>query len=95
MGFPLAFVSVFTIAFFGWFFATTRGYRRFLGVPVVLVALVILFMWAYDRLLGRGGGQGSQPRDRGSDRGAERRSRGRHAARRSRPLLRDQLRAPV
>ncbi len=48
IGFPLAFVSVFTIAFFGWFFATTRGYRRLLGVPVVLLALIILFMWAYN-----------------------------------------------
>ena len=48
IGFPLAFVSVFTIAFFGWFFVTTRGYRRLLGVPAVLLALVILFMWAYD-----------------------------------------------
>jgi diacylglycerol kinase family enzyme len=48
IGFPLAFVSVFTIAFFSWFFVTTRGYRRLLGVPAVLVALVILFMWAYD-----------------------------------------------
>jgi diacylglycerol kinase family enzyme len=48
IGFPLAFVSVFTIAFFSWFFVTTRGYRRLLGVPAVLLALVILFMWAYD-----------------------------------------------
>ncbi len=48
IGFPLAFVSVFTIAFFGWFFATTRGYRRLLGVPAVVLALVILFLWAYD-----------------------------------------------
>jgi diacylglycerol kinase family enzyme len=48
IGFPLAFVSVFTIAFCSWFFVTTRGYRRLLGVPVVLVALVILFRWAYD-----------------------------------------------
>ena len=48
VGFPLAFVSVFTIAFFSWFFVTTRGYRRLLGVPAVLLALVILFTWAYD-----------------------------------------------
>jgi diacylglycerol kinase family enzyme len=48
IGFPLAFVSVFTIAFFSWFFVTTRGYRRLLGVPAVLLALVVLFMWAYD-----------------------------------------------
>ena len=48
IGFPVAFVSVFTIAFFGWFFVTTHGYRRLLGMPAVLIALVILFMWAYD-----------------------------------------------
>jgi diacylglycerol kinase family enzyme len=48
IGFPLAFVSVFTIAFFSWFFVTTRGYRRLLGVPAVLIALVVLFTWAYD-----------------------------------------------
>ena len=47
-GFPLAFVSVFTIAFFGWVSLTGRGYRRLLGVPVVLVALVVLLAWAYD-----------------------------------------------
>ena len=48
LGFPLAFVSVFTITFFGWFFVTTRGYRRLLGVPAVLLALVALLMLAYD-----------------------------------------------
>jgi hypothetical protein len=48
LGFPLAFVSVFTVTFFSWFFLTTRGYRRLLGVPGVLLALVVLFMWAYD-----------------------------------------------
>ena len=48
IGFPLAFVSVFTIAFFSWFFVTRRGYRRLLGVPPVLGALVVLFLWAYD-----------------------------------------------
>jgi diacylglycerol kinase family enzyme len=48
IGFPLAFVSVFTIAFFSWFFVTTRGYRRLVGVPAVLLALVVLFTWAYD-----------------------------------------------
>jgi diacylglycerol kinase family enzyme len=48
LGFPLAFVSVFTVTFFSWFFLTTRGYRRLLGVPAVLLALVALFMWAYD-----------------------------------------------
>src|SRR5215208_242104 len=48
LGFPLAFVSVFTMTFFGWFFLTTRGYRRLLGVPAGLLALVVLFMWAYD-----------------------------------------------
>jgi diacylglycerol kinase family enzyme len=47
-GFPLAFASVFTITFFGWFFLTTRGYRRLLGVPAVLLALIILVTWAYD-----------------------------------------------
>jgi diacylglycerol kinase family enzyme len=48
IGFPVAFVSVFTIAFFSWFFVTTGGYRRLLAAPVVLLALVILLMWAYD-----------------------------------------------
>ena len=48
IGFPLAFVSVFTIAFFGWFCLTRRGYRRLLGLPVVLLALVVFFMWVYD-----------------------------------------------
>jgi hypothetical protein len=48
LGFPLAFVSVFTITFFGWFFVTTRGYRRLLGVPAILLALVALFIVAYD-----------------------------------------------
>ena len=48
LGFPLAFVSVFTMTFFGWFFLTTRGYLRLLGVPAVLLALVVLFIWAYD-----------------------------------------------
>jgi diacylglycerol kinase family enzyme len=48
LGFPLAFVSVFTITFFSWFFVTTRGYRRLLGVPAVFLALVALFMLAYD-----------------------------------------------
>jgi diacylglycerol kinase family enzyme len=47
-GFPLAFASVFTITFFSWFFLTTRGYRRLLGVPAVLLALVVLATWAYD-----------------------------------------------
>ena len=47
IGFPLAFVSVFAIAFFGWFFVTTRGYRRLLGLPAVLLALVFLFTWAF------------------------------------------------
>ena len=48
IGFPLAFVSVFTIAFFSWFFMTRRGYRRVLGVPAVLFALVVLLTLAYD-----------------------------------------------
>ena len=48
IGFPLAFLSVFTIAFFGWVSLTRRGYRRLLGVPAVLVALVVLLAWAYD-----------------------------------------------
>ena len=47
-GFPLAFASVFTITFFSWFFLTTRGYRRLLGAPAVLLALVVLATWAYD-----------------------------------------------
>ncbi len=48
IGFPLAFASVFTIAFCGWLFVARRGYRRLLGVPAVLLALIVLFMWAYD-----------------------------------------------
>jgi diacylglycerol kinase family enzyme len=47
-GFPLAFASVFTITFFSWFALTTRGYRRLLGVPAVVLALVVLATWAYD-----------------------------------------------
>ena len=46
-GLVLAFVWVFVIAFFGWFFVTTRGYRRLLGLPAVLLALVFLFTWAF------------------------------------------------
>ena len=48
IGFPLAFVSVFTIAFFGWLFVAGRGPRRLLGLPAVLLGLVVLVMWAYD-----------------------------------------------
>jgi hypothetical protein len=48
LGIVLAFVSVFTIAFFSWFFVTTRGYRRLLAVPAVFLALAVLFTWAYD-----------------------------------------------
>ena len=47
IGFVVAPVSVFVIAFFGWLFVTNRGYRRLLGVPGVL-GLVFLAMWAYD-----------------------------------------------
>ena len=47
LGFVVAPVSVFVIAFFGWLFVTNRGYRRLLGVPGV-VGLVFLSMWAYD-----------------------------------------------
>jgi hypothetical protein len=51
LGIVLAFVSVFTIAFFSWFFVTTRGYRRLLAVPAVFLALAVLFTWAYDHKL--------------------------------------------
>ena len=44
----LAFVSVFTITFFSWFLVTTRGYRRLVGVPPVLLAFVVVFTVAYD-----------------------------------------------
>jgi hypothetical protein len=47
IGFVVAPVSVFVIAFFGWLFVTNRGYRRLLGVPGV-VGLVFLSLWAYD-----------------------------------------------
>jgi diacylglycerol kinase family enzyme len=47
IGFVVAPLSVFVIAFFGWLFVTNRGYRRLLGVPGV-VGLVFLSMWAYD-----------------------------------------------
>ena len=45
LGFPLAFVSVFTVTFFSWFFLTTRGYRRLLGVPAVRLAHVVHKKW--------------------------------------------------
>lgn len=48
IGLVLAFLAVFTIAFFSWFFVTTRGYRRLLGAPPVLLALVAVFTVAYD-----------------------------------------------
>jgi len=48
IGLILAFLAVFTIAFFSWFFLTTRGYRRLLGAPPVLLALVAVFTVAYD-----------------------------------------------
>jgi hypothetical protein len=48
IGLVLAFVSVFTITFFSWFLVTTRGYRRLVGVPPVLLALVVVFAVAYD-----------------------------------------------
>jgi diacylglycerol kinase family enzyme len=47
IGFVLAPVCVFVIAFFGWLFVTTRGYRRLLGAPGV-IPLVVLLLWAYD-----------------------------------------------
>ena len=47
-GLVLAFVWVFVIAFFGWFFVTRRGYRRLLVLPVILWALINLFGFAYD-----------------------------------------------
>jgi diacylglycerol kinase family enzyme len=46
-GLVLAPVCVFVIAFFGWLFVTTRGYRRLLGLPGLL-GVVFLSMWAYD-----------------------------------------------
>jgi diacylglycerol kinase family enzyme len=51
IGLVLAFVSVFTVAFFSWFFVTTRGYRRLLGAPPVFLALVAVFTVAYDHKL--------------------------------------------
>ena len=50
IGFVVAPVCVFVIAFFGWLFLTSRGYRRLLGVPGVL-GLGFLAMWAYDHKL--------------------------------------------
>jgi diacylglycerol kinase family enzyme len=47
IGLVLAPVCVFVIAFFGWLFVTTRGYRRLLGLPGLL-GVVFLSMWAYD-----------------------------------------------
>src|SRR5215218_934090 len=47
IGWVLAPLWVFGIAFFGWILMTRRGYRRLLGVPVV-VAFFLLCMWAYD-----------------------------------------------
>lgn len=43
----LAPLWVFGIAFFGWVLVTRRGYRRLLGVPVLL-AFFLLCMWAYN-----------------------------------------------
>src|SRR5215217_2989511 len=48
IGLVLASVSVFTFTFFSWFCVTTRGYRRLLGAPAVLLALVALVTVAYD-----------------------------------------------
>jgi diacylglycerol kinase family enzyme len=48
MGLVLAFVWVFVVAFFGWFFVTRRGYRRLLVLPAILWALINLFGFAYD-----------------------------------------------
>jgi len=43
----VAFVSVFSIAFFGWFFLTTRGYHRLLGIPPLLLAVAAVSTVAY------------------------------------------------
>ena len=48
LGLVLAFGSVFTITFFSWFFVTTRGYRRLVGVPPVFLALGVVLTVAYD-----------------------------------------------
>ena len=39
---------MFIVAFFGWFVLTRRGYRRLLGLPLILFAIVGLLAFAYD-----------------------------------------------
>ena len=48
MGVAFAFVWVFTATFFGWFLIARRGYLRFLALPAIVLALALLFTFAYD-----------------------------------------------
>ena len=49
VGLVLSFVSLFLVVFFAWFMLTRRGVRRWLVLPIALLALLALGTYGYDQ----------------------------------------------